>query len=349
MTAESALRILPDPLTQPLAETVAAWLDELRPRRGPLTIGRYAAVCRRALASWSAVGITTGAELSPASLRAWQGGLSRLRPATRRTEVVIMRALLRWAAAEGWVSRCDGVLALPRLPHPVPRALDRDAVATLLATVAAPGTRAARRDVAWITLLVTTGLRIAEACGIDRTALRGPGPLVILGKGDRERTVMIPAAAWSALRAHWADRTDAHPAALVGWDPGVPAVRLTPNTAENRLRAACSRAGLPPTTPHQFRHTFATELLATMGDLRLVQVALGHRSVVTTERYTAVAPARLAEGSARTAERLLGADLPRPEPVRTGGAPEDPGPACPSCGAAPGEAPRRQPLPWRRP
>jgi len=309
-TGRPQLQVVAPSSPPPLREAADAWLDDLVPRLQPRTVRLYGAIVRRAILAWD---VPAGAQVTPAVLRAWETGQGRLQPSTRRLEGIVVRAFLVWLAAQGWGPAVGGTIRLPPARLGVPRAVPPGQVAALLGACP-PRTAVGRRDRALVCLLAATGLRISEGCALNRADLRGPGPIVVTGKGLRERAVVIPDAVWTPLTAHWADRTDAHPAALVSVEPGHPATRLTPTAARHRLALACHRADLPPITPHQLRHTFATELLGATGDLRLVQIALGHRSVSTTERYTAVSPARLAEGAELTVGRLFGPQAGQPSP-----------------------------------
>jgi len=154
----------------------------------------------------------------------------------------------------------------------------------------------AARDVALFTLLYGCGLRIGEALALTCAAAPLPGteaPLRIVGKGGKERLVPVLPAVRAAVAAYLALLPHAT-------DPDAPLFRgarggpLQPAVAQRRLRDFRRLAGLPEhATPHALRHSFATHLLAGGGDLRAIQELLGHASLSTTQRYTAVDAARL--------------------------------------------------------
>jgi integrase/recombinase XerC len=150
------------------------------------------------------------------------------------------------------------------------------------------------RDVALFTLLYGCGLRIAEALSLDvRDAPQAGRPLRVLGKGSKERLVpVLPEVAASVAALLSVHPARADPAAPLFM--GVRGERLNPGVAQRTLRDFRALAGLPEhATPHALRHSFATHLLAGGADLRAIQDLLGHASLSTTQRYTAVDQAQL--------------------------------------------------------
>jgi integrase/recombinase XerC len=149
------------------------------------------------------------------------------------------------------------------------------------------------RDAALIELLYGSGLRIAEATGLDVDHLdTARGRVVVWGKGSKQRTVPLSEPAARSLD-HWlasgrdALVTDVTPAGAVFLNRR--GRRLTPRDARRIL----DRRATEPTHPHALRHTFATHLLDGGADLRVVQELLGHSDVATTQRYTHVSKERL--------------------------------------------------------
>jgi integrase/recombinase XerC len=147
----------------------------------------------------------------------------------------------------------------------------------------------ALRDLLVLELLYATGVRVAELCGLDlddvdpsRRALR------VIGKGDRERTVVYGVPASDALRRWLAAgrpalaRPGSPPALLLGARGG----RLDP-------RALAAVPGAPDVGPHGLRHAAATHMLQGGADLRYVQELLGHAKLATTQLYTQVTVERL--------------------------------------------------------
>ena len=152
-----------------------------------------------------------------------------------------------------------------------------------------------RRDAALLTLLYGAGLRIGEALGLTRRAAPlAPGTITVTGKGGKARMVPVLPAVADAIRdylAHCPHRLAADGPLFVGARGGP----LNPRLVQGQMAKLRRRLGLPESaTPHALRHSFATHLLAAGGDLRAIQELLGHASLSTTQRYTAVDATRLA-------------------------------------------------------
>jgi integrase/recombinase XerC len=169
----------------------------------------------------------------------------------------------------------------------------REAVPAAVGRQARLRTAVEARDVALLELLYGSGLRVAEAAGLDIDELDlTRGRLVVQGKGGKQRVVPLSAPTVTALR-HWlvAARgdlvSDSSPGAAVFLNQR--GRRLTPRDA----RRIIDRRAKHPTHPHALRHTFATHLLDGGADLRVVQELLGHSDVATTQRYTHVSKERL--------------------------------------------------------
>jgi site-specific recombinase XerC len=148
-------------------------------------------------------------------------------------------------------------------------------------------------DDAVLELLYGSGLRVSELCGLDTSSLDlEAAAVVVWGKGSRQRRVPLSEPSVAALRRWLPLRYDVVPsdgpdaAALFGNERGH---RLTPRD----VRRIVDRRSPVPTHPHALRHSFATHLLAAGGDLRAIQELLGHASLSTTQRYTAVDAERM--------------------------------------------------------
>jgi integrase/recombinase XerC len=198
------------------------------------------------------------------------------------------RAFYRFASEhDGTVSEdpCAGLKA-PKSPRRLPSALTPDEAARL---VTIEGDDAlARRDRALFELAYSSGLRVSELSGLDVERCRlDEGEVRVVGKGSKERIVPVGTAARKALAAWLAVRT-AHVA------PGEQAMfvgrggrRLTPRAIQQRVAAWAVRQGMPRHVhPHMLRHSFASHVLQSSGDLRAVQEMLGHASIASTQVYT---------------------------------------------------------------
>ena len=207
------------------------------------------------------------------------------------------RGFYAWLGREGLV-RSNPVVDVraPKAPKPLPKALGvDDAVqfAEFSADDADPWLEA--RDAAMVELLYGCGLRVGELVGLDVQAgsqAKGwidlqAGEAHVLGKGSKRRSVPVGRKALEAL-AHWLRVRAAGPHA------GEPALfigrhgtRLSGPAVWQRLKQRSLRAGLAtPVHPHMLRHSFASHVLQSSGDLRAVQELLGHASIGTTQVYT---------------------------------------------------------------
>ena len=183
----------------------------------------------------------------------------------------------------------------PKVPRAVPKPLSvaqaRDVIGGLPAPDAAPWI--AKRDTALLMLLYGCGLRIGEALGLDVRDAPTADSMVITGKGGKQRMVPVLPAVITAVK----DYRAACPVPLSPDDAlflGIRGKRLNPGVVQKTMRGLRASLGLPETaTPHALRHSFATHLLESGGDLRTIQELLGHASLSTTQRYTAVDSTRL--------------------------------------------------------
>ncbi len=192
-----------------------------------------------------------------------------------------------------------GALRSPRIPKPIPKALSAPEAEALIEEAGGDGAGwIGSRDRAIVTLLYGCGLRIGEALGLTRAhvadwSAAGGGALRVRGKGNKERIVPVLPAVAEAVRDYLA-LCPFHGGGAAPLFLGARGGKLNPRLVQgmvSRLRLALD---LPASaTPHALRHSFATHLLAAGGDLRAIQELLGHASLSTTQRYTAVDAATL--------------------------------------------------------
>jgi len=227
----------------------------------------------------------------------------------------IARKLSSWRGFYGWLGHAHGAAPLasnpvdgvraPKRAKTLPKALSVDAAVQLVATPArAHGTPepAELCNRAMFELLYSSGLRVSELAGLDwqycrpeggRAASLGwldsaNGEVVVTGKGNKMRKVPVGAAALSAIAAWLAVRpapADGSHALFVSTRGS----RISPRVVQQRLKAHGVATGAAVGVhPHMLRHSFASHVLQSSGDLRAVQDMLGHASIASTQVYTAL-------------------------------------------------------------
>jgi integrase/recombinase XerC len=230
------------------------------------------------------------ARLGPADLRRILATLHG-RGLSGRT---LARALSSWRAFYRHMQERDPALAenpcaglkAPRSARKLPSALSPDEAVRLVAITGSDPL--AVRDRALFELAYSSGLRLAELAGldVDRIDLES-GEVRVWGKGAKERIVPVGAAARDAVRAWLPVRAGFAKADPKAMFLGRSGARITPRAIERRLAEWALRQGLTRHVhPHMLRHSFASHLLQSSGDLRAVQEMLGHASIASTQVYT---------------------------------------------------------------
>ncbi len=201
------------------------------------------------------------------------------------------RGFFRWLGERGLIraNPCDG-LKPPKSPRLLPKALSVDETARLLDPAEDDDPVQDARDLAMFELFYSSGLRLAELVALDIDALDSivhDGEVRVLGKRSKARLVPVGSKAREALAA-WANvrgelALPDEPALFVGQRGR----RINPRMVETRLERRAIRLGLPRHVhPHMLRHSFASHVLQSSGDLRAVQEMLGHASIASTQVYT---------------------------------------------------------------
>jgi len=240
------------------------------------------------------------AALTPTDFRAWLAARGREDYAKTSTARAVssVRGFFRYLERQGVLRNGAAAnLRAPRIDRALPRALSEPDALAVTAEIGAEARDPwiAARDTAIALLLYGAGLRIGEAVRLDQGDWPGPGAasLRLVGKGGKERVVPLLPAVVEAVEAY--RRLCPYPGAKT--DPlflGTRGKRLQARIVQQEMARVRHLLGLPDgATPHALRHSFATHLLAAGGDLRAIQELLGHASLSTTQRYTAVDAARL--------------------------------------------------------
>ena len=288
---------------------VEAWLQRLRTERGysPHTLAAYRheleALLDGAPQDWS--------QMSEADLRrrVAEGARAGLSPTSMARRLSAWRGFFDALAEQGRV-QANPVLGVraPKRAKRLPKALPVDlAVQLVEGDTDAETAFVNARDRAMAELLYSSGLRLSELTALDWCWLktssdgghssawydRSAAEVQVLGKGGKRRTVPVGSAAQAAL-AHWLTVREAwlatHPAAdTAPLFLSLQGRRIGNRSVQQRMDRLGRTRGLPQHVhPHMMRHSFASHMLQSSGDLRAVQELLGHASIGTTQIYTSL-------------------------------------------------------------
>jgi integrase/recombinase XerC len=312
-----ALPSMPSPSTPTRPENrdpvVTEFLRQLEQGRGvsPNTVRNY----RQALLEFkTTVPDKSWWDLKPADFKAYLYQLARaqqLGPSTVRLRFAALRTFYKVAVREGKMKMNPvSDLSLPKLPRRLPVFMNKEQITDLLdaprklwtleESRRALGKKKDRRggqnwqmlrDIAWLELFYSAGLRLSELVQIQRRNIDlHQGTVRVVGKGRKERLCPLGGPAVRALEAY----LDACPFDTEALFVSAQGTQLNGRTVQLALKRYLAAAGLDSKlTPHKLRHTFATHLLDHGADLRSVQELLGHSQLTTTQIYTSVSVERL--------------------------------------------------------
>ena len=207
----------------------------------------------------------------------------------------IAHMLSAWRGLFTWLARHRGYsanpclgLRAPKESRALPKALSPEAAGQLLDAPAE--TPPEVRDKAMFELAYSSGLRLAELVSLDLAhaeVMLRDAEVTVTGKGGKTRSVPVGAKARLAIAAWLRSRALLARAGVLALFVGARGERIAPGVVRARLGQWARRAGLPVHVhPHVLRHSFATHVLQSSGDLRAVQEMLGHSSISTTQVYT---------------------------------------------------------------
>jgi integrase/recombinase XerC/integrase/recombinase XerD len=223
------------------------------------------------------------------ALSAW-GGLSL---ASRNRKAATLKSFFSWAFEESLTERDLSIqITCPKVPKKIPHFISVDEAVVVLKNLTAE--KSLLKDRVLFLLLYGGGLRVSEACNLKWSDIAFPQrQLRVIGKGAKERVVVLPPLVFEALQVWHKELGDE--TFVFGMEA------LNQRTAYEMVRQSGIRAGLLlPLHPHALRHSFATHLLSSGANLRTLQELLGHESLQATEKYTHLGIDQLA----RTMERV---------------------------------------------
>ena len=297
--ATDPLSSIPDSLVDPV-EGFLAWL-ELERGLSSHTISSYGRDLAQYAVYLDKQGVADWAAVGEHSVSEWTAYLSKADYArsSQARKLSAIRMLARYLVREGL--RTDDfteLVSAPKLSRKLPEVLTHEELKRLLAAPPAD-TPHGLRDRAMLELFYSSGLRVSELCGILLQAINlDEGYVRVFGKGSKERIAPIGGAAVAAVRDYL---TGGRPH-FVKAKTGSALFLSQQGRAISRkmvwvmIKQHAARAGIKkPIKPHLLRHSFATHLLEGGADLRAIQEMLGHSDISTTQIYTSVQTARLAD------------------------------------------------------
>ncbi|OOG62496.1 tyrosine recombinase XerC [Rhodanobacter sp. B04] len=276
-------------------QQVEHWLARLAGERqaSPHTVDGYRRDLAKLLRFMQAQQLASFDALDPNRMRSFVASEHRgkpgkddgLAPKSLQRLLSSCRSLFRQLSREGLLAS-DPLLGVrgPKVRRKLPQVLDVDEAGALVETDS--GGKLAVRDRAMLELFYSSGLRLSELVGLRWADLRlDDGEVRVLGKGSKTRIVPVGRHAVAALRALGAEQ-GSMPAddAVFRGRRGAP---INPRTVQLRMNKLALQQGIPKHIhPHLLRHTFASHMLESSGDLRAVQELLGHADIATTQIYT---------------------------------------------------------------
>jgi len=277
----------PEPPATP-ASQVETWLGRLAGERhaSPHTVAGYRRDLAKLLRYMEAGQLATFALLDTNRMRGFIAAEHRagLAPKSLQRLLSSCRSLFRQLSRQGLLTH-DPLLGVrgPKVRRKLPQVLDVDEAAALVEGDS--GGKLARRDRAMLELFYSSGLRLSELVGLHWLDLNlEEGEVRVLGKGAKTRIVPVGRHAIAALRALGAEQGMTSESPVFRGRGGAP---IHPRTIQLRMKTLALQQGIPKHIhPHLLRHTFASHMLESSGDLRAVQELLGHADIATTQIYT---------------------------------------------------------------
>jgi integrase/recombinase XerC len=269
-------------------QEVDSWLARLASERhaSPHTVAGYRRDLAKLLRFMQAQQLASFDALDANRMRTFVAGEHRtgLAPKSLQRLLSSCRSLFRQLNREGLLTG-DPLLGVrgPKVRRKLPQVLDVDEASALVETDS--GGKLAVRDRAMLELFYSSGLRLSELVGLRWIDLDLDGGEVrVLGKGGKTRIVPVGRHAIAALRALGTEEGMQADSPVFRGRGGAP---INARTIQLRLKTLALQQGLPKNIhPHLLRHTFASHMLESSGDLRAVQELLGHADIATTQIYT---------------------------------------------------------------
>ena len=297
--ATDPLSAIPEAFVEPV-ESFLAWL-ELERGLSSNTISAYTRDLAQYTQHLKKQGVADWASVGESDVSAWTAHLSEAEYArsSQARKLSAIRMLARHLVREG--IRLDDfteLVSTPKLSRKLPEVLTHNELKRLL-EAPVTSTPHGLRDRAMLELFYSSGLRVSELCGILLQAINlDDGYARVFGKGSKERIAPIGSAAVTAVqdylagaRAHFVKAKTGSELFLSQQGKAISRKMVWVLIKQYALKAGIKK----PIKPHLLRHSFATHLLEGGADLRAIQEMLGHSDISTTQIYTSVQSARLAD------------------------------------------------------
>ena len=210
-----------------------------------------------------------------------------LKKNTQSYYVIAIRNFLKYLIKRGLKVLPPETIELPKVSRRDIEVLEYAELERLLQAPAGNSIRALRDREILVTLF-STGLRLSELCGLNRTVDLKRGEISVRGKGDKLRVVFLSEGTKKAIKDYLDKRADPGESLFISLDKGDKVIgRITPRAVQRMVDLRAREAGIPKKVhPHLLRHSFATDLLINGADVRAVQELLGHANISTTQIYT---------------------------------------------------------------
>ncbi len=275
----------------PFAEELAAFLTYMRSEKqfSPLTQENYRRDLEkfcRFCAKYSLHDLST---IHPQHIRQGVAALHRSGIGGKSLQrwLSSLRSFFRFAIKRGWMKNnpADGIQA-PKSPKKLPKTMDADQTAQFVEV--AGDSFIALRDRALLELIYSSGLRLAEVTGLNLSDIDlKEGMVNVIGKGSKQRLLPMGRYAIAALQQWLPQRAGYAPADQKALFITQRGTRISHRAVQLRMQQLSAQQGMDnPVHPHMLRHSFASHVLESSGDLRLVQELLGHANISTTQIYT---------------------------------------------------------------
>ena len=239
------------------------------------------------LAEWAArQGFDDLASVQTEQLRNFVASEHRrgLSPKSLQRRLSACRSYYQWLLKHGRIAANPAAaIRAPKAPRKLPQLLDADEAARLVEVPT--DVPLGLRDRALLELFYSSGLRLSELCALRwRDLDLGNGLVTVLGKGSKQRSVPVGSHARAALEQWHAETGAANETPVFPGRHGAP---ISQRAVQIRIRQLAQRQGMfKHVHPHMLRHSFASHMLESSGDLRGVQELLGHADIATTQIYT---------------------------------------------------------------